>query len=101
MLNQKFSMAVAVGLLAFNANADQAELGSELAAGKGCVACHGVDGVATAPAYPNLAGQWKRYLRLQLVAYRSGKRDNAVMNGFAQSLSDQEIRALAEFYGDR
>ena len=73
--------------------------GAALAQEKGCVACHGVDGKAIAGSYPNLHGQWERYLRLQLIAYRSGKRDNAVMNGMAAGLTDDEIRALADHYG--
>ena len=72
----------------------------KLVAEKGCIACHGIDGVAIAPAYPNLRGQWQRYLRLQLLAYRSGTRENAIMNGFAAGLSDDDIRALAEHYGE-
>ena len=73
--------------------------GSALAVEKGCVACHGADGKGTAPIYPSLNGQWERYLRLQLMSYRDGKRVNSIMNGFASSLSDDEIRALAEHYG--
>jgi cytochrome c553 len=72
--------------------------GATLAAEKGCVACHGLDGRGTAPIYPNLNGQWERYLRQQLLAYRSGRRDNGIMNGFASGLSDAEIRALAAYY---
>jgi cytochrome c553 len=77
---------------------DEAPDGAALAEAKGCIACHGPDGVATAPAYPNLAGQWERYLRLQLLAYRAGRRENAIMAGFAGALSDAEIRALAQHY---
>ncbi len=73
--------------------------GGELATSKGCVACHGNNGTATAPSYPSLDGQWERYLRLQLMAYRSGKRENGIMNGMAAALTDEEIRALAEHYG--
>ena len=73
--------------------------GAALASEKGCVACHGMDGQATAAIYPNLDGQWERYLRVQLLRYRDGKRSNAIMNGFASTLSDEEIRALAEHYG--
>ncbi len=78
----------------------EAPLDSEaLVQEKGCVACHGVQGVAIAPLYPNLNKQWEGYLRKQLLAYRSGKRKNAVMNGFAAELTDEEIRALARHYG--
>lgn len=73
--------------------------GESLVQSKGCVACHGVDGKGTAEIYPNLNGQWEKYLRLQLLAYRSGKRDNAIMNGMAATLTDEEIRALATHYG--
>ena len=80
-------------------SADQHHDGAALAQEKGCVACHGLDGNAIAASYPNLNGQWERYLRLQLIAYRSGQRDNAVMNGMAATLTDEEINALAEHYG--
>ena len=73
--------------------------GAALAQEKGCVACHGMDGKTITDSYPNLNGQWERYLRLQLRAYRSGERDNVVMNGMAATLSDTEISALAEHYG--
>ena len=73
--------------------------GAALVVEKGCVACHGEKGGAIAPIYPNLNGQYETYLRLQLVAYKSGKRVNAVMNGMAANLSDEEITALAAHYG--
>ena len=73
--------------------------GAQLAEEKGCIACHGLQGESLAPIYPKLNGQWEKYLRLQLYAYRDGKRDNAIMNGLAATLSDDEIRALAEHYG--
>jgi cytochrome c553 len=73
--------------------------GAVLAEEKGCVACHGLQGEALAPIYPKLSGQWEKYLRLQLLAYRDGKRENAIMNGMAATLTDDEIRALAKHYG--
>ena len=73
--------------------------GAALDVEKGCIACHGQDGKAIADIYPNLNGQWERYLRLQLQAYRSEKRVNAVMYGMAKDLTDEEIRILAAHYG--
>ena len=75
--------------------------GATLATEKGCVACHGTDGKATSPAFPNLSNQWSRYLNQQLRAYRSGKRDNAIMNAQAAGLTDDEIRVLSDHYGTR
>ncbi len=74
--------------------------GAALAMEKGCVACHGIDGKAIAPIYPNLNGQWERYLRVQLHSYRDNKRQNAVMNGMAANLTDEDIAILAAHYGD-
>lgn len=73
--------------------------GAALVQEKGCVACHGAQGKAIVASYPNLNGQWERYLRLQLRAYRDGPRVNAIMNGMAAELTDEEINALAAHYG--
>lgn len=77
---------------------EQVARGAALAEEKGCIACHGAQGVSQAPAFPNLAGQWPQYLRVQLLKYQSGQRQNAVMNGQAAGLSRDEIGALAAFY---
>ena len=74
--------------------------GAAPAAEKGCDACHGTKGKAIAPMYPNLNGQWEAYLRKQLVAYRDGSRQNAIMALQAQNLTDEDIAALAAHYGN-
>ena len=74
--------------------------GEALAAEKGCVACHGINGRAIAPMYPNLNGQWEKYLRKQLVAYRDGSRKNAIMSLQAENLSNEDIAVLAAHYGN-
>ena len=73
--------------------------GAQIAQEKGCIACHGIDGKGIASIYPNLDGQWQRYLRLQLQAYRDGERENGIMQGMAVALTDEEIIALANHYG--
>lgn len=62
-----------------------------------CVACHGVDGNSAIPANPKLAQQHPEYLAKQLQEYKSGKRNNAVMKGFASLLSDDDMVAMAAF----
>ena len=74
--------------------------GEALAVEKGCVACHGISGKAIAPMYPNLNGQWEKYLRKQLVAYRDGSRKNAIMSLQAENLSNEDIAVLAAHYGN-
>ncbi|MFW6094446.1 MAG: c-type cytochrome [Pseudomonadota bacterium] len=63
-----------------------------------CIACHGMAGISPNPHFPHLAGQQEGYLRLQLEAFRSGDRYHPLMTPVAQSLSDQEIDALAGYF---
>jgi cytochrome c553 len=63
--------------------------------GQTCVACHAADGNSSTPANPKLAQQHPEYLVKQLQEYKSGKRDNAIMKGFASALSDDDMRNVA------
>lgn len=92
-------LVLCAGLVALSACGGKPLDGAALAEQKGCIGCHGAQGEAIAPSYPNLNGQWERYLRLQLRAYRDGERENGVMNGMAATLTDEEIYALAKHYG--
>jgi cytochrome c553 len=63
-----------------------------------CVSCHGQDGVAIAPAYPSLAGQHEDYIARAIDEYRKGGRKNPIMKGFAATLKDEDIAAIAQFF---
>lgn len=68
---------------------------------KTCAACHGVDGNAsTDPQYPRLAGQYRDYIARALHEYQSNERDNVIMKGFANTLSEDEINGLAEYFSN-
>ncbi len=74
-------------------------------AGKGkaavCASCHGQNGIATAPIYPNLAGQNEQYLVTAIKAYKNKQRSggqSAVMYPMVGSLSDQDIQDLAAYF---
>ena len=60
-----------------------------------CAACHGADGNSGAPANPKLAQQHPEYLVKQLQEFKSGKRANAIMQGFAATLSDADMKNIA------
>lgn len=60
-----------------------------------CAACHGADGNSGVPANPKLARQHPEYLVKQLTEFKSGKRANPVMQGFAAQLSDADMRNIA------
>jgi cytochrome c553 len=66
-----------------------------------CAACHTVDGSRGSPANPILAGQHPEYLVKQLQEFKSGKRKNAIMAGFAATLSDDDMRNVAAFYASK
>jgi len=77
--------------------------GNEVAEGRAksdtaCALCHGSVGIATLPNAPNLAGQQAIYISEQLRNYRSGKRQNEVMNMIAKPLTDSEISHLAAWF---
>lgn len=63
-----------------------------------CVSCHGANGISVLLDAPNLAGEVNIYLDTQLKAYRIGKRRHDIMSEIASDLSDQDIRALANWY---
>ncbi|WP_426415135.1 c-type cytochrome [Aestuariirhabdus sp. LZHN29] len=66
-----------------------------------CAACHGANGKATIPTYPNLAGQNFNYIVYALNAYKSGARAGgqaAIMQGQAATLSDEDIANLAAYF---
>lgn len=77
--------------------------GGDIEAGKAkstiCQACHGADGNGTGDGqYPRIAGQYADYLTKALNDYKSGARANAIMAGFASTLSKEDIENLAAFY---
>jgi len=88
------------------ANEGKAPAGPDLAKGQAlseqvCGACHTADGSRGAPANPILQGQHAAYLVKQLREFKEGKRKNPVMNGFASTLSDDDMRNVAAFYASK
>jgi len=66
-----------------------------------CTSCHGADGNSGAPTFPKLAQQHPEYIVKQLTEYKSGKRANAIMSGFASALSEDDMRNIAAFVGSK
>ena len=93
---------VVAALLATAAHArGDAEAGKAKAA-QVCAACHGADGKKpSAPDQPVLAGQYPDYLIRALSDYKSGKRSNAIMKGFAGQLSKKDIEDLAAWFSSQ
>lgn len=89
---------------AANARAPDLARGRVVALGGGagdqqaCAACHGANGAGVMPIYPRLAGQAAFYLYKQLLDFRSGERESAVMGPIARRLSPRDMEDVAGFY---
>ncbi|WP_064602268.1 c-type cytochrome [Photobacterium sp. J15] len=77
----------------------------DAAAGKAkaavCSACHGADGIAVIPGYPNLKGQNEQYLVNSLKAYKNKERTGAMammMQPQAAMLNDNDIANVAAYF---
>src|SRR4026207_826313 len=68
-----------------------------------CIGCHGIPGYKTAfpTVYhvPKIAGQQPGYLLNALRASTSGGRSHPSMRGIAASLSEDDMKKLADHYG--
>ena len=103
----KLFVSIVSVISAFALQSAHAETGKpDLAAGAAkygqvCVACHAADGNSMVPANPKLAQQHPEYLIKQLQEFKSGKRANAIMAGFAAGLSDDDMRNIAYWLADQ
>ena len=77
----------------------------DAAVGKGkaamCSGCHGSNGKAMVPTYPNIAGQNAAYIVGALKAYKTQERKGyqaAIMYGMAAALSDQDMANIGAYY---
>ena len=66
-----------------------------------CAACHAADGNSMIPANPKLAQQHPKYILKQLQEFKSGKRANPIMMGFASQLSPEDMRNVAYFVASK
>lgn len=92
----------AAALAATVALAAQPAATGDPSAGRGkarqCQTCHGIDGLAKIPEAPHIAGESELYIRSQLEAFRSGRREHPIMSVIAKGLSDADIADLAAWY---
>jgi cytochrome c553 len=101
-LTLRILFAVAGCALAANLHAARGNPANGAQLAQVCQACHGPDGNGVGdPQYPIIAGQYADYLEHALKAYRSGERNNAIMQGFAKNLSDQDIADLSAYFASQ
>lgn len=69
-----------------------------------CLFCHGADGKAVNPSYPNLKGQSEHYLFSSMKAYQNSQRTGPLammMQAQLQRLNDEDLRDIAAFYASQ
>ena len=76
----------------------QAQMLEFPAVAKPCITCHGRDGRGRSPGFPNICGQKSIYVMQQLTMFRDKKRQSEVMNITTENLTNDDIRAIAEYY---
>lgn len=62
-----------------------------------CAGCHGATGLGIPSQYPRLAGQFADLSFGWLKAFATGQRPNPVMSQVAAKLSENDMRAVAEY----
>jgi cytochrome c553 len=78
-------------------SADAVSIGHGATLALRCTMCHGAVGLSLANA-PNLAGQYRVAIYKQLVDFKTGARESAVMGPLVRDLSDPDLRDLAAYY---
>ncbi|MDO3382698.1 c-type cytochrome [Gilvimarinus algae] len=75
---------------------DPVQLGARKA--RVCMGCHGPKGISRIASYPSLAGKSEAYLAEQMRAFKSGERENPMMNAMATNLNEDDILHLAAYF---
>ncbi|MBY7834731.1 c-type cytochrome [Vibrio fluvialis] len=97
----KVAMGMMLGLTLLAGNAVAGDAAAGKAKSAVCAACHGADGVAVIPGYPNLKGQNEQYIVTAIKAYKNKERNGGlapVMQAQASMLSDDDIANLAAYF---
>ena len=66
-----------------------------------CGACHGMDGNSSDKQYPKLAGQNEAYIARQITLFKTQKRQNPIMMGFAAGLSPQDMHDIGAYFATK
>ena len=89
--------ALAVLSIGVGGTAAAADVQAGKAKSSTCVMCHGANGEGKG-SNPPIAGMPQDRFVQAMRDYKSGKRPNAVMKGYASKLSDEDNANLAAFY---
>lgn len=66
-----------------------------------CAQCHGLDGNATQPGIPTLAGQQPRYFVVAVQEYLIGLRETSPMHGLVRDMSRIDLENVALYFASQ
>ena len=85
-------------------NKDTLDLGKKIYRGgiaergvPACASCHGAAGAGIPVQFPRIGGQHQDYTVAQLAVFKSDARKNVQMSAIAKRMSDEEMKAVADY----
>ena len=67
-----------------------------------CQGCHGEEGISAAPNFPNLAGQFQKYIERQIHDFQDGKRVDPMMSGMAAGITEvQDLKDIDAYFASK
>ncbi len=66
-----------------------------------CAGCHGTDGASQGPAAPTISGLSTEYFIELMQGFATDEIPNTIMGRIAQGYTEDEIKAMADFYGGK
>ncbi len=94
------SLVVLVTMGAAQAADGDPKAGKEKSAA--CQGCHGEEGISIAPNFPNLAGQFQKYIERQVRDYQDVKRVDPMMSGMAAGVTElQDLKDIAAYFASK
>lgn len=63
-----------------------------------CAGCHGTDGVSKGAA-PSLKGLPTEHLESTMLMFKNGKRPGSIMPRIAKGYTDEQLKAVAVYFG--
>lgn len=66
-----------------------------------CGGCHGTNGASVGPSMPILGGQTPEYLVDSMKKFKSGERPSTIMGRLAKAYTDDDFKAMGEFFGEK
>ena len=93
-------LAVSVSSLTLAADEPKLKMGaSPSMLAHTCAGCHGTDGASEGPAAPTISGLSTEYFIELMQGFANDEIPNTIMGRIAQGYTEDEITAMADFYG--